>query len=42
MGYKDFQTEMEAAAVNLTNVEFVELNSFANPFAGWVQVFQFL
>mmetsp|Transcript_3368 Transcript_3368/g.6294 ORF Transcript_3368/g.6294 Transcript_3368/m.6294 type:complete len:1254 (+) Transcript_3368:96-3857(+) len=36
MGYEAFHEDMIAASANLTDVEFVELDSFANPFAGWV------
>eukprot|EP00466_Bigelowiella_natans_P019272 jgi/Bigna1/85697/estExt_fgenesh1_pg.C_50247 len=37
MGYATFQGELLQASKNLTNVQFVELDSFANPFAGWVE-----
>ena len=37
MGYETFQQEMRGASANLTNIEFVELDSFANPFAGWIE-----
>mmetsp|Transcript_8975 Transcript_8975/g.13422 ORF Transcript_8975/g.13422 Transcript_8975/m.13422 type:complete len:1248 (-) Transcript_8975:173-3916(-) len=37
MGYETFQNEIEVARGPLSNIEFVELDSFANPFAGWVE-----